>query len=79
MAFEPKRFEAHNACLLARLLAPAPRTPPGACASHASWRLRLARSPDPAPYSGSVSPEPPNSLGKSLSFGRPSRMRSTVS
>ena len=39
----------------------------------------LALSPDPAPYSGSASPEPPNSLGKSLSFGSPSRMRSTVS
>jgi predicted metal-binding membrane protein len=32
-----------------------------------------------AGYSGSASPEPPNSLGKSLSFGRPSRIRSTVS
>jgi hypothetical protein len=50
-----------------------------AASSRASWRLRLARSPDPAPYSGSASPEPPNSLGKSLSFGSPSRMRSTVS
>jgi hypothetical protein len=68
MAFEPKPQEAYNACLLARL--------PGPCASRA---LRLARSPDPAPYSGNASPEPPNSLGKSLSFGRPSRMRSTVS
>ena len=33
----------------------------------------------PAIYSGSVSPEPPNSFGKSLSFGSPSRMRNTVS
>jgi hypothetical protein len=29
-------------------------------------------------YSGSVSPEPPNSSGKSLSLGRPSFMGSTV-
>ena len=30
-------------------------------------------------YSATASPEPPNSLGKSLSLGRPSFMRSTVS
>src|SRR5262249_14867416 len=33
----------------------------------------------PANYSGTASPEPPNSLGKSFSLGRPSFMRSTVS
>jgi hypothetical protein len=31
-----------------------------------------------ATYSGSVSPEPPSSVGKSLSFGSPSFMGSTV-
>lgn len=31
------------------------------------------------PYSGTVSPEPPNSAGKSFSFGSPSFMRRTVS
>lgn len=30
-------------------------------------------------YSGKVSPEPPTSFGKSLNFGRPSRIGSTVS
>ena len=30
-------------------------------------------------YSGTVSPEPPNSAGKSFSFGKPSRIGSTVS
>ncbi len=30
-------------------------------------------------YSGTLSPEPPNSAGKSFSLGRPSRMGSTVS
>ena len=30
-------------------------------------------------YSGSVSPEPPKSFGKSLNFGRPSRTASTFS
>jgi hypothetical protein len=29
------------------------------------------------PYSGTGSPEPPNSLGKSLSFGRPSFIGNT--
>jgi hypothetical protein len=64
-----------------------PREACNACLSRASWRLHLARLLAPAPpalarpgtYSGSASPEPPNSLGKSLSFGSPSRMRSTVS
>ena len=32
-----------------------------------------------AAYSGTLSPEPPNSSGKSLSFGSPSRIGSTVS
>jgi len=31
------------------------------------------------PYSAIASPEPPNSAGKSFSFGRPSRIGSTVS
>lgn len=31
------------------------------------------------PYSGAASPEPPNSAGKSFSFGSPSRIGSTVS
>ena len=31
------------------------------------------------PYSGSISPEPPNSDGKSFSFGRPSFIGNTVS
>jgi hypothetical protein len=30
-------------------------------------------------YSAAISPEPPNSLGKSLNLGRPSRIGSTVS
>ncbi len=30
-------------------------------------------------YSAMISPEPPKSAGKSFSFGRPSRMGSTVS
>ncbi len=30
-------------------------------------------------YSGTISPEPPNSFGKSFSLGRPSRMGKTVS
>lgn len=30
-------------------------------------------------YSGSVTPEPPISFGKSFSFGKPSRMLSTFS
>jgi hypothetical protein len=32
-----------------------------------------------SPYSAIASPEPPNSAGKSLNFGRPSRIGSTVS
>jgi hypothetical protein len=32
-----------------------------------------------SPYSTIASPEPPNSAGKSFSFGRPSRIGSTVS
>ena len=31
------------------------------------------------PYSGTLSPDPPNSFGKSFSFGNPSFIRSTVS
>ena len=65
MAFETKRFEACNAASSR------------AC-SRASSRASGAGATR-HPYSGSISPEPPNSLGKSLSFGRPSRMRSTVS
>jgi hypothetical protein len=30
------------------------------------------------PYSGMTSPEPPNSFGKSLSLGTPSRIGKTV-
>lgn len=30
-------------------------------------------------YSAAISPEPPNSFGKSLNFGSPSRIGSTVS
>ena len=33
----------------------------------------------PESYSGSISPEPPNSFGKSLNFGRPSRTDMTFS
>ena len=33
----------------------------------------------PIAYSGIASPEPPNSFGKSFSFGRPSFIGSTVS
>ncbi len=32
-----------------------------------------------SPYSAIASPEPPNSAGKSLNFGRPSRIVGTVS
>lgn len=38
-----------------------------------------AASPAGAGYSATISPEPPNSFGKSFSFGKPSFMRSTVS
>lgn len=38
-----------------------------------------ARSRSGSPYSGTVSPEPPNSAGKSFSLGSPSRIGSTVS
>lgn len=35
--------------------------------------------PESVAYSATTSPEPPNSAGKSFSFGSPSRMGSTVS
>ena len=41
---------------------------------HVAGRLRSESG-----YSGMASPEPPNSAGKSFSFGRPSRIGSTVS
>ena len=41
--------------------------------------LREARRARRASYSGTVSPEPPNSAGKSLSLGSPSFIGSTVS
>ena len=44
----------------------------------AGGRNPALRRQQPA-YSGTVSPEPPNSAGKSFSFGKPSRIGSTVS
>ena len=49
-----------------------------------SWSLRRRQTcvrlrRDRACYSGTESPEPPNSLGKSLNFGSPSRMAITFS
>ena len=49
-----------------------------------SWSLRRRQicvrlRCDRTCYSGTVSPEPPNSLGKSLNFGSPSRMAITFS
>ena len=49
--------------------------PPFATAS--SRNVRPFRSP--TVYSATTSPEPPNSAGKSFSFGNPSRIGSTVS
>ena len=44
----------------------------------AGLRLSRQRNRLTARYSGSVSPEPPSSVGKSLSLGRPSRIGRTV-
>jgi hypothetical protein len=41
--------------------------------------FKSAQAATEPPYSAMISPEPPNSAGKSLSFGSPSRMGSTVS
>jgi hypothetical protein len=40
---------------------------------------RVANRRGKSSYSATASPEPPNSAGKSLSFGSPSRIGSTVS
>ena len=42
-------------------------------------RHAACQSPVNSSYSGTSSPDPPNSAGKSLSFGNPSRMGRTVS
>lgn len=39
----------------------------------------MAVLPRPSAYSAAISPEPPNSAGKSFSLGNPSRMGRTVS
>jgi hypothetical protein len=52
------------------------------CACHAGCQARVAASAGQdwrAHYSATLSPDPPSSAGKSLSFGRPSRIGSTVS
>jgi len=48
---------------------------PGSCRGE----RRIAQGGPALAYSGTVSPEPPNSAGKSLSFGKPSFIRRTVS
>lgn len=58
-----------------------PANPIGYALYHVAGPARRSSSDAGAkvPYSGTVSPEPPNSLGKSLNFGRPSRMAITFS
>ena len=51
-----------------------PARAPGFC-----WRTRGLITQSAGGHSGSCSPEPPSSVGKSFSFGRPSFMGSTVS
>ncbi len=43
------------------------------------WEMRRSCAPAQLAYSGSSSPEPPISFGKSFIFGRPSLMLSTFS
>jgi hypothetical protein len=53
-----------------------------ACSGFTLPGVRAVRDPLPRPgaaYSATISPEPPNSAGKSFSFGSPSRSGSTVS
>ena len=52
-----------------------PETGTARCADSEAAALRSGE----RNYSGSMSPDPPNSFGKSLNFGRPSRTDMTFS